>query len=58
MNRKPFEFPETNKIVLLNVETFVPSKWLLIDRETGQMYQGNSGGYWDKLEPRLTKKKP
>jgi hypothetical protein len=27
-----------------------PSKWLLVDRETGQVYQGNAGGYWDKLK--------
>lgn len=50
MNRKSFDFPESKKIVSLNVETFCPSKWLLIDKETGQMYQGNEGGYWDKLE--------
>ena len=50
MNRKSFDFPESEKIVLLNVETFCPSKWLLIDKETGQMYQGNEGGYWDKIE--------
>ncbi len=50
MNRKSFDFPESEKIVSLNVETFYPSKWLLIDKETGQMYQGNEGGYWDKLQ--------
>lgn len=50
MKRSSFEFPENEKIVSLNVETLVPTKWLLIDRETGQVYQGNSGGYWDKLE--------
>ena len=50
MNRKSFEFPETNKIVSLTVETLAPSKWILIDRETGQVYQGNPGGYWDKLQ--------
>jgi hypothetical protein len=50
MKRISFEFPENEKIVSLNVETLVPTKWLLIDRETGQMYQGNPEGYWDKLE--------
>jgi len=55
MKRTSFKFPETNKIISLNVETFAPTKWLLIDRETGQMYQGNPEGHWDKLEPKLTK---
>lgn len=49
-NRNSFEFEETNDDVVLNVVTRCPSKWLLVDRETGQMYQGNAGGYWDKLK--------
>jgi hypothetical protein len=28
-----------------------PTKWILMDRETGQIYQGNPGGYWDRLDP-------
>jgi hypothetical protein len=43
---KTFEQP-----VDLLVHTKCPEKWLLIDRETGQIYQGNSGGYWDRLDP-------
>ena len=35
----------------LKVRTRRPEKWLLIDRETGQVYQGNPDGYWDRLEP-------
>jgi len=35
----------------LLVHTKSPTKWLLIDRETGQVFQGNSGGYWDRLDP-------
>lgn len=35
----------------LKVKTRRPEKYLLIDRETGQVYQGNPGGYWDRLEP-------
>jgi hypothetical protein len=23
---------------------------MLIDKETGEIYQGNSGGYWDRLD--------
>ena len=35
----------------LPVKTRRPEKWLLIDRETGQVYQGNPNGYWDRLDP-------
>lgn len=35
----------------LPVKTRRPEKWLLIDRETGQVYQGNPRGYWDRLDP-------
>ncbi len=38
------------KAVNLSVITKRPEKWLLIDRETGQIYQGNPNGYWDKME--------
>jgi hypothetical protein len=57
MKRKSFEFNETKKIISLQVETFSPTKWLLIDRETGEMYQGNPAGHWDKLQPKLTRDK-
>ena len=36
--------------VVLDIKTKRPEKWLLIDRETGQVYQGNPNGYWDKLD--------
>ena len=49
--RKQFEFDEEVKDVILTVKTLSPTKWLLIDRETGQIYQGNPKGYWDRLEP-------
>lgn len=48
--RESFEFPETLDEVLLVVKTLSPTKWLLIDRETGQVYQGSPAGRWDKLE--------
>jgi hypothetical protein len=51
MMRKQFEFPEELEDVILTVRTLSPSKWLLIDRETGQVYQGSPKGYWDKLKP-------
>ena len=50
MNRDGFVFKEENAEVSLIVRTLCPEKWLLIDRETGQTYQGNPGGFWDKLK--------
>ena len=49
-NRQSFEFDETKDPVTLTVVTKSATKWLLIDRETGQVYQGNPGGYWDRLK--------
>jgi len=51
--RDSFQFPEADQDVVLTVKTLSPTKWLLIDRETGQIYQGNLDGYWDKLEPKI-----
>lgn len=50
--RESFQYPETIEEVLLVVKTLSPTKWLLVDRETGQVYQGNPAGNWDKLEPK------
>ena len=50
-SRQPFGFKEEEDAVVLTVKTLVPTKWILVDRETGQAYQGNPGGYWDRLEP-------
>ena len=50
MNRNGFVFKEEEDTISLTVETLSPEKWLLIDRETGQVYQGNPGGFWDKLK--------
>jgi hypothetical protein len=50
MDRDTFSFKEEDEKVILTVNTLVPAKWLLIDRETGQVYQGNPKGYWDKLK--------
>jgi hypothetical protein len=51
MNRPIKEFEEFDKTVDLVVHTKCPDKWLLIDRETGQMYKGTSEGHWDRLDP-------
>jgi hypothetical protein len=51
MARESFNFKEENEDIILTVRTLVPTKWVLMDRETGQMYQGSSDGYWNRLEP-------
>jgi hypothetical protein len=53
MDRDPFKFKEESEDVILTIRTLAPTKWVLIDRETGQIYQGSPKGYWDKLEPRI-----
>jgi len=50
MDRDSFIFKEEKENTILTVKTLSPTKWLLIDRETGQVYQGNPGGFWDKLK--------
>ena len=50
MNRNGFVFKEEENEVSLIVKTLCPEKWLLVDRENGQVYQGNPGGFWDKLK--------
>jgi hypothetical protein len=52
MNRKPHQFKEFPKPITLIVYTKTPSKWLLVDRETGATYEGNPRGNWDKIEPK------
>jgi hypothetical protein len=53
--RNSFNFEETEEDVILSVRTLSPNKWLLVDRETGQVYVGNKNGYWDRLEPVIKK---
>jgi hypothetical protein len=49
--RKQFSFKTILKSVTLTVKTKCPEKWLLVDRETGQVYQGSEKGHWDRLDP-------
>ena len=51
MNRPIKEFEEFEKVIDLVVHTKCPEKWLLIDRQTGQMYKGNFSGHWDRFDP-------
>jgi hypothetical protein len=48
--RNVISFNEYEEDVILTIKTLCPEKWLLIDRETGQTYVGNPGGYWDRLD--------
>ena len=54
--KKMKDFEEFEKPVDLIVHTKCPDKWLLIDRETGEIYQGNSAGHWDRLDPIIKNK--
>jgi len=49
--RNRFNFNVLPNSVLLQVKTKSPEKWLLLDRETGQVYQGSENGHWDRLDP-------
>ena len=51
--RNSFQFLESKNNIVLTVKTLCAEKWLLLDRETGQIYQGNASGHWDKLEPKV-----
>jgi hypothetical protein len=42
--RNLFYFNEFEDSVELKVKTKSPSKWLLVDRETAQVFQGNDKG--------------
>ena len=54
--KKIKEFIEFDSPIDLIVHTRCPEKWLLIDRETGKIYQGNSVGHWDRLDPVIKNK--
>jgi len=49
--KKIKEFEEFDKPIDLVVHTKCPLKWLLIDRETGEIYEGSSAGHWNRLDP-------
>lgn len=54
--RKGRSIEESDEVVILDIKTRCPSKWVLIDTETGQIYKGNPGGYWDRLDPVMKEK--
>ena len=54
--RQGRSIPTTKHPVGLALYTRAPEKWILVDTETGQTYQGNQGnqgGYWDQLIPKV-----
>lgn len=57
--REAHHYPERASGIIMTVYTKCPEKWLLVDRETGQVYQGSVHGDWDRLDPviKLEKKK-
>lgn len=44
-------FKELDSPISLIVNTKCPAKWILLDRETGQIFQGTEQGHWDRLDP-------
>ena len=56
-DREAHHYPEYKSAIVMTVYTKSPQKWLLIDRETGQGYQGSPHGDWDKLLPRVDESK-
>jgi hypothetical protein len=49
--REAHIYPESETAITLTVHTKSPEKWLLVDRETGEVYQGSFHGDWDRLDP-------
>ena len=43
-------FDELEKPINLTVKTRCPEKYLLIDRENGDIFVGNFMGHWARLE--------
>lgn len=52
-HREGHKYPELDSPMILTIYTKSPEKWLLLDRETGQAYQGNDKGSWDKMFPKV-----
>ncbi len=48
--RQSKNFEELEESIKLTVRTRSPEKYLLIDRETGNIFIGNSMGHWDRLD--------
>lgn len=47
MSRKSAEFKELDSAVVVTIKTKCPEKYLLIDRETGDMFVAKETGEWE-----------
>lgn len=48
--RQSKKFEHLEEVVKLTVRTRCPEKYLLVDRETGQVFVGSLMGHWDRLD--------
>jgi hypothetical protein len=48
--RESKKFEELEKPISLTVKTRSPEKYLLVDRETGNVFVGSMMGHWDRLD--------
>ena len=55
--RVAHHYDEHESYIIMTVATKSPTKWLLVDRETGQVYQGSPHGDWDRLDPAIKPEK-
>lgn len=49
MNTKRVEFPELKETVKVTLFTKSPEKYLLLDRETGNMFIAKETGEWELI---------
>ena len=49
--RESKKFEESEEVIKLTVKTKCPEKYILVDRETGDMFIGDPAGHWNRLEP-------
>lgn len=47
MSRKSIEFAELEKPVVVTLKTKCPEKYMLIDRQTGDVYIAKETGEWE-----------
>lgn len=52
MNRKQVEFDEIEEQVVVTLRTKCPEKYLLIDRETGNVFIAKETGEWELVRGR------
>jgi hypothetical protein len=48
--REQKKFDQLEDPIKLTVKTRCAEKYLLVDRETGQVFVGNNQGHWDRID--------